>query len=164
MGEIEGDDRERVRPRIHDQGVGAGAQAHPGVFLRAHSMKTAGTMFMSALLREANNAIHLGHGSIGHLFTKLETPGYEYIKEFSKNYGGLPSPQTFEDAIQIDLPEAPEPSAYYLDRLRSRFTHDTLLEGMQSAQTILGGSHDEQKALETIAEVMLQLIAAQHIA
>src|ERR1700693_6292344 len=122
-------------------------------------MKTAGTMFLSALLHEAGAFTHLAFGQIEHLFTDFELPAYQWVKEFAGKYGALPNWQTFEDATKLDLPEAPEPPAYYLKRLRDRFTHDTLSDSIDKAQKILGDKHDGAQALEVLSSTGSQLMA-----
>jgi replicative DNA helicase len=123
-------------------------------------MKTAGTMFLSALLHEASAVTHLAFGPIEHLFTEdFEKPAYQWVKEFASKYGTLPHPNTFEDATKLDLPEASEPPAYYLGLLRDRFTHDKLIESLEKAQKILAEKHDGAQALEVLAGTVLHLVA-----
>jgi replicative DNA helicase len=119
-------------------------------------------MFMSALLTSGNKADNLSHGALGHLFTELEQPAYAWVNQFSKNYGDLPTVDTFEDATKVELPIAPEPVAYYLDLLRQRYTHDSLLAGMESARKILGDTHDQEKALAGLTDLVMQLVAEKH--
>ena len=71
----------------------------------------------------------LGHGSIEHLFRGNEIPVWDFVRSFVKEYGAVPKPDTILAHAGEELPEAPEPSGYYLDLMQIRHIEYELKAG-----------------------------------
>jgi hypothetical protein len=59
-------------------------------------------------------------GIIFDLFVEEERPVLQRIQRHMREHGALPSPDTLRRDHGVGLPEAPEPTSYYRDRVRRR--------------------------------------------
>lgn len=90
------------------------------------------------------------------MFVGTESDLFEQVEGHVAKYGRLPKPATIEVEVPDDL-DVPE---YYLDHVRRRFEHRTIVRGMKSAQDYLQ-SKDPEAALDALRETVIALTLKQ---
>ncbi len=121
---------------------------------------TLGKLFIAAALQAGSIGDWLGWGDVSHLFRPSEQALHDFVRDFAKKYGALPTAATLENHLGDELSDAPEPAAYYHDLLQLRFTEAELKRGMKAAADKLGAEgKDPEAALALVAETVMQLIA-----
>ncbi|QIG66689.1 DNA helicase DnaB-like protein [Rhizobium phage RHph_TM16] len=123
-------------------------------------MATLGHQFLAACLTSGSTYDFLNHGEISHLFRINEKPAYEYVKEYVKKYGKLPSEGTVELHTKEELPAAPDATGYYFEEMVKRHTQQELNLTFQEASKFLqpGGNLDPHKALEITTAKVMELV------
>lgn len=69
-------------------------------------------------------------------FVSEELAIYKFIENHLKSYGALPDPSTVKTTFG-DLPEAPEPPAYYLGKVEERFGFSAFNKALQNSAELL---------------------------
>jgi len=122
-------------------------------------MSSFGKNFLSALSSGGSVGDLIHFGAIDHLFKGNEESVYEFVKEFVKQYGSVPTLDTIEAHTGETLPQAKEPPAYYFDLMQVRHTETTLKSSMKKAADALQpGSAGSDAALAILSESVLQLM------
>jgi replicative DNA helicase len=120
-------------------------------------------MFLSALVAESSISNMLQFGEIEDLFKASEVDAYQFVREFVKQYGKLPTPATIEAHTGETLVPHSEPSAYYVDLMQARHIELTLKKGMkQASDLLLPENKDPDEALKSVTETCMQLISRKH--
>jgi replicative DNA helicase len=121
---------------------------------------SAGKLFLSALIADGSVPAFVGYGRIDYLFKASETPVYEFIREFVKDYYEFPTPETIEAHTGETLPSPSEPVPYYYDLMLMRHIDNSLRMSMKEVQELLmPGSKDPMKALQVMTKAVMDLAA-----
>lgn len=118
-------------------------------------MKTSGMLVLSALVNEGLVKGYLGSGLKDHWLSGDELEVHDFITEHLGTHGTIPQAETILAECHIKLPQAKEPSTYYLKRLRDRYLSNQLRDGLQSVSGKL--VPDPNGALDTLLGLVLNL-------
>lgn len=115
-------------------------------------------MFLSAVVAEKSVSTFLGFGPISHLFKPNELPAYEFVQNFVKQYGSIPTEETIEAHTGDELVLHKEPAAYYADLLQARHTEVVVKQAMKKASDLLlPENKDPDAALASLTDAIMQL-------
>jgi replicative DNA helicase len=90
------------------------------------------------------------------MFVGTEADLFEQVEQHVAKYGRLPKPATIDVDIDDDL-DVPE---FYLDHVRRRYEHRTIVRGMKNAQDYLQAKEPEA-ALDALRETVIALTIKQ---
>lgn len=121
-------------------------------------MASVARRFVSATLKSGKLSDWCLPSSPTKLFRDGETEMAAFVDEFIKQYGKLPSPDTFTAGTGVLLPEAEEPPLYYRDLMQSRHIELGLKLAVKEASKHLGfEKKDPSAALQLIADAVSAL-------
>lgn len=120
-----------------------------------------GLKFISALISNDSVSDYLKFGPCAYLFDHAanEKSQFEFFSDYVSKYGTIPTKETFEQETKSKLPDAPEPAAYYKDKLYDRHVHRSLVIASEKAADALKDKKPQQ-ALETIKSMVYELEVA----
>lgn len=124
-------------------------------------MSVIGKLFMSAVLAEGSIASLISHGPIDHLFTGNDDAPYHFIRGFIKEYAALPTAETIEAHTGEGLAAAGqklEPSAYYLEMMRTRHVENAVKKVCNDANAMLApDKKDVMGSLQLLTSTVMEL-------
>jgi hypothetical protein len=121
-----------------------------------------GLMFISAVIHEQSVSNLLQYGKIEHLFRKHELEHFNFVREFVKQHGKIPSLPTITAHVGMSPTPAVENSSYYFDILKERFIEDKLRVALKEVQDQLKAeSKNVMGALETVVSVTMDIVTKQ---
>ena len=94
------------------------------------------------------------------VFTGAELDLWTMVNGHVLNYGALPVPETVVAEFG-ELPDAPEVTEYYLEKVRSRYVHQSVKKAILEADKHLHAM-DAEKAKSVLFDVLLELNLAQN--
>jgi replicative DNA helicase len=120
-----------------------------------------GSQYLSALIAEGSVMTLLQAGSISHLFTASEAETAKCVLDHAKKYHKLPDPLTVAQHTGEKLPKFAEPSAYYLDMMRRRYTQTAMIKAMKEVSELIKEPATVEQAQQIMVERMLDLAGQQ---
>lgn len=122
-----------------------------------------GHLFIAATVADKSVAQLLAHGPIEHLFKANEVDLYAFVREFVKQYGTTPSPDTIEAHTGETLPDPKEPASYYVDLMKIRHTELQVKRAMkQASDLLLPENKDPEQALRVLTTMVMELAARKN--
>jgi len=98
-----------------------------------------------------------------HLFKESELPVYEFVRDFVREYGALPTRETLEAHTGEVLPKAEDPPSYYRDVLQQRWVELSLRGAVKEAQQYLGvDGKDPEKALDVLSRSVMDTVSRRN--
>lgn len=95
------------------------------------------------------------------LFLEEELPIFEYLREHLNAHGVLAEYQTVQSLFGVELPDAPEPPAFYLKFVEYRYLHSALRKVLGEASDLLGLRQAED-AHALLASAVSELTLRSH--
>lgn len=126
-------------------------------------MSTSGRRLLSSLVKSGDVQEFLRLGIGPHLFKESEGLLYELIHGHLSAFGVIPNKSTIEnmDGFEDALVDTPEPPAYYMKEVESRYMHTSLKNMVAQAHSLLSDKNPE-KALETLLTAVADLNKHKH--
>lgn len=129
-------------------------------------MFTIGMKYIASLL-EGDDTSSLTKAGLGeHMFKGNELEAYQFVLEYFRQYGELPTEAALKKHTTIaSLPKAEDATGYYVDELKRRYLSDTLTDGLlamkekikagkpEAALELMSGIH-AKAALELNADMV----------
>jgi replicative DNA helicase len=126
-------------------------------------MSTLGKKFLAAVVAKGSVADITATGAIQHLFRGSEIPVWGLVRAFVQQYGKVPEAATILAQLGEELPDAPEPPAYYFDLLQVRHVEYELKAALTKAgQQLAPGGEGAEAAYKTVIEVCMDLARKKH--
>lgn len=114
-------------------------------------------LLTSLLVDDKGTAKYLAMGLHPQLFAGPELELFEEIDWHVQKYGTLPKPST----IELEIPDELESPAYYLDDVRKRFKHRTLVKSLKDVQELLTDKKPDH-AQERLRTCLVELMQSGH--
>lgn len=126
---------------------------------------TLGLRYIAALCAESNLENYVADGHTGHLFTSNETAAAKYIAKHVSKHGKIPKAETVEIHADVDLPEAKEPTSYYLEHMKQRYLDRGLRNAVEeSIELLKGDNKDPRAAVESMLGYCVELVTKEKAA
>ena len=124
-----------------------------------------GLRYLAALCAEGDLEHYVGDGHTSHLFVSNETAAAGYLSTHVSKYGKLPSADTIEIHVDVDLPEVTEPPAYYLEHMKQRYLDRGLRKAVEASVELLKGDNkDPRAAVEEMLGHCIELVTKEKAA
>jgi hypothetical protein len=86
------------------------------------------------------------------MFIDTEVDVFNFVRAHHRRHGGLPNIETLMEETGVDLPETPEISAFYLEKLADRHTYNNLKRPFQQLRVALV-DYNVESAREAISSL-----------
>lgn len=117
-----------------------------------------GKRFVAALVKSGSISEFLGYGNVSYVFRPSELEVYGFVRQFVQQYGSIPSAETITAHTGEELLPATEPSAYYLDLLKTRHVEAEIKKALKAAdQNLSVENKDPEEALRILTKVVMDL-------
>ena len=122
-----------------------------------------GRDFIHSMVVNESSSVFIGLGDLSHVFRPSELEVYQYVRDFVKKYGSLPTVDTIVSKFGSFSSSGLEPYSYYLDQLNSRHVEISLKKAISKAGVNLGESQkDPEQALQVLSSAVMDLATQRY--